>query len=228
MEKKKIEKIIAKAVKAHTAEKPAEVGPVLMSIMAEDMTINPTTIIASIKKAFKAAGIIQAVSLSALAEARTHLKDNPFKEDNLTLYSQVATIARELNDKFTINDDETKGIASAVKLIKAQLKEQKFNIPKKVNIAEIGTLKLEYYADEDLRPSSVEGLTDYLIENHSMAPDVEDEVQFEKFCKQMKITAGTDFSYSVMIRDGLTVEDMNGPSDDIEEDEDEAEVVDHG
>ncbi len=202
MKKEKMEKIIAKAVSAHTDDAPADVNAVLVELITAGAT-NATTALNMIKKAFKEAGIIKTASVSALSEVRDYLA---VSMPDMNRYADVHVHAAAMQEKFSVNDDDEKGIKSCVKLIKEQLKEDSLPIPRKIQLQAISALRVEYFNDPENEPESIEGLAEYLIDNI----DVDESVMTEEFQKKLKITAGTDFSVNYMIKHGLTLEEMNG------------------
>ena len=200
MEAKAIKKVIKTAIANGTEENPVNREAVLIELLTAG--VKASTAMSHITKAFKKAGIIAVASVSALGECRAYLKDSM---PDMDTYADIVQHAKDMQGKFSINGDDAKGEASAIKLIKAQLKENDLPVPRKVQLGMIAELKLEYYNDDSKEPFSVKALTQYLIDNVDVAEGVMDEA----YEKKMAITAGTDFSYSIGLRKGLNLSEMN-------------------
>lgn len=209
MKTEKMQKVIAKAIKAATEEAPVNREALLIELLTAGA--KASTAMAAITKAFKEAGIISQASTSSLKDCREHLKENM---PELDTYRAMRLFAVDMNDQFKINtDDEEKGIASAIKLIKEQLKEDSLPVPKKIHLGVIKALMVDYFLDhaeadveaEDYVAPSVEALTEYLIEN----VDVEEKDMNDEMKKKLKVTAGTDYNFAYMLVNGLRLEDVN-------------------
>ena len=202
MNAKEINVVISEAVEAHTDETPATREAIILAILTADPTTKVTTVMSHITKAFKEAGIIAIASVSALAECREYLKTSM---PDMEVHKDMSDHASDMQDKFEINADHDKGVKSALKLIKEQLKEDSLFIPKRVQMGMVRALKLEYYNDEENDTYSVDGLTDYIIENG----DFDDSVLTDDFKDGIRKSASSDFSFCVGMKKGLNVEDMN-------------------
>ncbi len=205
MEQKKMTKIIEKAVKAHSEKNPADVNTTLIALITAGA--NATTALNTIKKAFRKAGIIAAPSVSNLAKVREHLtgKDVVPKE-GFTGYAAMKEFASALQGDFNINDDEAKGITSALKLVKEQLKTMKLDVPRRSQLGDIAELKVEYYVTEP-QPHTVKGLTQYLTDNLDTKKWPMDKEGV--MAKRLAVSAGTDFTYSQCLFNRKTLSEMN-------------------
>ena len=201
MERKDLDKIVKKAVKAHSDKKPADVNQTLIAILAKDATVNVTSTIKIIRSAFVAAGILAKATVSNLSKVRESLKT---ELPEFSGYSSLREYAETLQDEYTINTDVSKGIMSALKLIKAQMKENGLEVPRRSQLGDIAELKVEYYVTEPA-PHTVKGLTQYLKDNLDtdkwpMTPEME---------KRLAVSAGTDHTYSLCLVQGKTLSEMN-------------------
>ena len=196
-----MEKVINAAIEANTKENPVVRENILIELLTPGCKISAANL--AITKAFKDAGIITVSSTSALADCRKYLADSM---PDMDTYGDMYAHASDMQDKFEINTDEDKGIASAIKLIKEQLKEDELPIPRKIQLGQVAALKLEYFQDDENEPYNINDLTDFLVNNI----DADESVLTEDFKKKMKISAGTDFSYSVGLITGKSVKEMNG------------------
>ena len=201
MKTKKMIKAINEAIEASTEENPVTRESVLVTLLTAGAKASSAML--NITKVFKEAGIITVSSTSALAECREYLASSM---PEMSTYGDMVQHAQDMQDKFEINADEDKGVASAIKLIKEQLKEDELSVPRKVQLGDIASLKCAYFKDEENEPESVKGLTQYILDNIDADQSILDD---EKFKKKIAISAGTDFTYSLMIKNGQDMEDMN-------------------
>lgn len=207
MKKEDVTKIITKALKASTEKKPADMNQVLIAILTKEPTINVASTLKTIRAAFVNAGLIAKASVSNLSKVREHLTGkDAIPKKGFTGYSDMREFAASLQTGFTINDDETKGIASALKLIKDRLKALKLDVPRRSQLGDIAELKVEYYVTEPA-PHTVKGLTQYLIDNLDTKKWVMDKEG--AMAKRLAVSAGTDFTYSLCLVQGKTLSQMN-------------------
>ena len=201
MKTKKMLKVINAAI-ALSQEQGAE--PDREGILIELLTAGAkaSTSMSAITKAFKAAGIITVTSNAALAECREYLKTSM---PDMEHYSDMTTHAADMQEKFDINEDNEKGIASALNLIKKQLKDNDLMVPKKVQLGIIKEIMLDYFLDTEPTEMTVENLTEYLCANiDPLAFGGEEEAQ-----KKFKITAGTYFNFAKLIVTGQRLDEVN-------------------
>ena len=201
MKTKKMNKVIVEAIENNTEDNPVTREGLLITLLTAGA--KASSAMAAITKAFKEAGIIAVSSTSALADCRKYLADSM---PDMETYGKMAQHAQDMQDKFEINADEDKGVASAIKLIKEQLKEDELPVPRKVQLGDIASLKCSYFKDEENEPESVKGLTEYILANIDADESI---LTDEKFKKKIAISAGTDFTYSLMVKNGWDMEDMN-------------------
>ena len=196
MKTKKMIKFVAEQI-AEGNESREEILVALIGLGAK-----ATTAMAAITKGFKEAGIITVTSNKALSEAREYMKESM---PDMETFGDVRLHAEDLQSKFEVNDDDEKGVASCVKLIREQLKEDDLPMPRKIQLGMISALRVEYFNDPSNEPESIEELAEYLIAN----VDVTDSAMNDELRKKLTITAGTDFSVNYMIKHGLSLSDMN-------------------
>ena len=196
MKTKKMIKFVAEQI-AEGNESREEILVALIGLGAK-----ATTAMAAITKGFKEAGIITVTSNKALSEAREYIKESM---PDMETFRDVRLHAEDLQSKFEVNDDDEKGVASCVKLIREQLKEDDLPMPRKIQLGMISALRVEYFNDPSNEPESIEELAEYLIAN----VDVTDSAMNDELRKKLTVTAGTDFSVNYMIKHGLSLSDMN-------------------
>ncbi len=205
MKTKKMLKVIESAIETANA---AGEAPVRESILVALITkgAKATTAMAAITKAFKAAGIITVTSNTALKECREYLAESM---PDMPTYSDMTQHAADMQSKFDINDDEEKGTASALKLIRAQLKKDELDVPKKIQLGLAKESILNYFMDakESDDDTSVEGLAERLVAD--VFADIDEDTITDEMKAKQKITAGTYYNFAHMAVNGLRLEDVN-------------------
>lgn len=198
MKQKKMIKVVDEMI-AENADVTREVC--LMALIKEGG--KATTAMAAITKAFKAAGIVTTTSNTALKECRDYIKELDMAE--YPSFREVRILSEDMQSKFSINDDDDKGAASALKVIRAAFKDAELAMPKKIHLGTVKEAMIDYFlnADEDDEPTSVEALTEYLID--TCLP----EERTKESEKRMKITAGTDYNFAMLLINGQRLNEVN-------------------
>lgn len=204
MKTKKMLKIINKAIEAVSPDET----PIRETILIELITAGAkaTTAMAAITKAFKEAGIITVTNNTALKECREYLAESM---PPMLTYKEMLQHAADMQDKFEINDDDEKGVISAVKLIREQLKKNSLPVPKKIQLGIAKEAILNYFLDakENEEDTSIEGLTERLVED--VFADIDEDAITDEMKAKQKIVAGTYYNFAYMAVNDLRLEDVN-------------------
>lgn len=129
------------------------------------------------------------------------------ERDAPTTYSDLAAWAAELEDKFPINFN------SAMKVIKADLKDNEIEIPSKVKLGSVKEAIAQYFAANDER--SLSGLTDHIAKTVTVnnadedKDDLGDIVQVPISKDKAIHNARMYYTFCELIANGQTVADVN-------------------
>ncbi len=204
MKKDEIRKNVLEAIKA---AKNDGIEPnketIMVTLIGQGVSLAQA--LSAINACWKTAGLIPVVIKGASASIDEWLKE---KKPWLESYKDVAELVVLLTEEITISVDDELAEKTALAGIRRYCTTNKVPMPKKIHLGEVKALYVEYFLDakdNDDKPS-IQGLTEYLIENVAGAgEDATEEVK-----KKLKVTAGTDFSFAYMLTFGIRLEDING------------------
>lgn len=114
----------------------------------------------------------------------------PATKPEIATYRDLREYAEDLEDSFNIS------VEGAIKVIKSHLKDAGLDVPQKAKLGAVKQAIIEYFAAQ--KHVTLEGLADYLIKN---VEDMDKDKALH--------AARMDFTFAKMLRDGLSLKDVN-------------------
>lgn len=191
MDKKEMKQMVKAEIKTGATVKDS----VFKAVFNLEPDLNVLQLMAEINRAFKKAGLTSVRTNTALKDAKEFIADDM---PTFTTYNGMVEYATDLQERFTINEDEDKGVKSALTAIRKHLKAEGEDVPKKSSFKPEAAHTINYMIEAG-EEATLDGLQQYVSEE--MGFDDSEMVQ-----KALRIRLGTKFNPFYHTVNGITVD----------------------